>query len=95
MNSLPKLTKKHQEEIRAWFDTLGRRIFSQKDAEEILVSNWDRWHLPLNMRMTDLFDYFIKNSELKKVVLSSPNYDKKYVRYTWREISVYQLRAYP
>jgi hypothetical protein len=37
MNSLPKLTKKHQEEIGAWFDTLGRRIFSRKDTEEILI----------------------------------------------------------
>ncbi|MEI9478260.1 MAG: hypothetical protein WCO26_17010 [Deltaproteobacteria bacterium] len=91
MNSIPKLTKTHQEEIAAWFDALGRRIFSQKDAEEILISSWDRWHLPLNIRMADLFDYLIKNSELKKVVLNSPNYDKKHVRYTWREISVYQL----
>jgi hypothetical protein len=54
-------------------------------------SKWGLWHLPLYMRMPDLLDHLIKNSELKKIVLKSPNYDKEYVRYAWREISVYQL----
>jgi len=91
MNSLPRLSKKHQEQIAACFDTLDTRIYSQRGIEEILASNWGPWHLPLYMRMPDLFDHLIKNSELKKVVLKSPNYDKEYVRYAWREISVYQL----
>jgi hypothetical protein len=91
MKSLPSLRKKHQEQIAACFDTLGMRIYSQKGIEEILASNWDLWQLPLSMRMPGFLDHLIKNSELKKVVLKSPNYDKEYVRYAWREISVYQL----
>jgi len=91
MNSLHKLTKKHYEEISSCFDTMGTKIYSQRGIEEFLASNWDLWGLPLNMRMPDLLDNLIKNSELKEVVLKSPNYDKEYVRYAWREISVYKL----
>ena len=91
MNSLPRLSKKHQEQIAACLDILDTRIYSQREIEEILASKWGLWHLPLYMRMPDLLDHLIENSELKKVVLKSPNYDKEYVRYAWREISVYQL----
>jgi len=91
MKSLPRLTQKHHEQIAACFDTLDRKIFSQKDVEEILIGNWDRWHLPFNVMVPDLLDHLTKNLELKKVVLKSPNYDKEYVRYAWREISIYQL----
>jgi hypothetical protein len=91
MNRLPRLSKKHQKEIAACFDTLGTNIYSPRGIEEIFASNWDLWYLPPRATMPDLLDHLIKNSELKKVVLNSPNYDKKYVRYAWREISVYQL----
>ncbi len=91
MDSLHKLTQKHQKEIKAYFDTLNRRIYSQREIEEILARNWEQWRLPLNIGVPNLLDYLIKNSELKKIVLKSQNYDKEYVRYVWREISVYQI----
>jgi hypothetical protein len=91
MSSLPKLIKKHQEEIKACFDSKGTKIYSLKGIEEIFSSNWNQWYLPRNIRMNDLVEHFIKNSALKEVILKSPNYDKKYVRYAWGEISVYQL----
>ena len=88
MNSL---TEKHLEEISGYFDALGTKIYSLKDIEEILTSKRDLLQLPRNIRRADLLDYLIKNLKLKEIVLSSPNYDRKYVRYVWREISVYQL----
>jgi len=67
------------------------KIYSSREIEEIFTNNWYLWHLPRRMRMPDLLSHLIKNSELREIVLTSPNYDKKYVRYAWREISVYQL----
>jgi len=85
------LTKKQQQEIKTHFETLGTKIHFKRDIEEILISNWDLWDLPRNMRMADLLDHLIKAFELKEIVLNSPNYNKRYVRYAWRKISVYQL----
>lgn len=70
---------------------MGAKIYSPRDIEQIFTRNWDLWHLPLNIGMADLLDHLIKNLELKRVILSSPNYDMNYVRYAWREISVHQL----
>jgi len=75
------LTKKHHEAIKAYFDILGAQIYSQKSIEEILIKNWPQWQLPRDMRMAEFLNQLIKNSELKEVVLKSPNYDKEYVRY--------------
>ena len=91
MNSLSKLTKKHHEEIKAYFDIKGTKIYSLREIEEIFSSNWNQWHLPRNMRRNDLMEYFIKNSEIDEIILKSPNYDKQYIRYAWGKISVYQL----
>jgi len=88
---LNQLIDKQHQEIRAHFDTLGMKIYSSREIEEIFTNNWYLWHLPRRMRMPDLLSHLIKNSELREIVLTSPNYDKKYVRYAWREISVYQL----
>lgn len=91
MNPLPRISKKHRQEIAACFEIMGTKIYSPKGIEEIFSSNWDQWHLPPNMRMDNLLNHLIKNSKLKEVVLKSPNYDKEYVRYAWKEMSVYQL----
>ena len=77
MKSLPRLSKKHQEQIAACLDILDTRIYSQREIEEILATKWDLWHLPLSIRIPDFLDHLIENSELKKVVLRSPNYDKE------------------
>jgi hypothetical protein len=66
MNSLPRLSKKHQEQIAACLDILDTRIYSQREIEEILVRNWEQWRLPLNVGIPNLLDYLIKNLELKK-----------------------------
>ena len=85
------LGKNQQQEIKTYFETLGMKVYSQGDIQGILISNWDQWHLPRNMRMGDLLDHLIKDLELKEVSVTSPNYDKKYIRYAWGEISVYPL----
>jgi len=85
------LTKEHHEKIKAYFDALDTKIYSQKKLEEILRNIWSQWHFPNKIGVEKLFAQLIKNSELKEIVLESPNYDKKYVRYTWGEISLYQL----
>jgi hypothetical protein len=88
---LNPLTAKQQQEIKTHLDTLGTKIYSPRRIEEIFASNWDLWRLPPRMRMPDLLTHLIENSELREIVLTSPNYDKKYVRYAWGEVSVYQL----
>jgi len=85
------LTKKQQQEIKAHFEKLGAKIYSLRDIEEILKSNLDLWYFPRSIWGADFFGHLIKNLGLKEVVLTSQNYNKKYVRYAWREIPVYDL----
>ncbi|MCX5801502.1 MAG: hypothetical protein NTX17_08965 [Candidatus Eisenbacteria bacterium] len=85
------LTKKHHLEIKTYFDSVDARIYTQKDIRQILASKRILWQLPGKIGVAEFLDHLIKNSELKKIVLNSPDYDKKYIRYAWREISAYQL----
>jgi predicted transcriptional regulator of viral defense system len=85
------LTQEQQQRIRVYFETLGTKIYSRRDIEEILTYNRGLWDLPRNIRMPDLLDHVVRHLALKKIILTSPNYDRKYVRYAWGEISVYQL----
>ena len=85
------LTEEQQQEINTHFETLGTQIYSRREIEKILMNNWDLWSLPKNIRMADLLDHLIRNLKFKELALTSPNYDKKYLRYAWREISVYHL----
>jgi predicted transcriptional regulator of viral defense system len=85
------LTQNQQQEIKTYFGTLGRKIYSQAAIEGILTTKWNQWHLPRNISMSELLEHLINDLELKEVRVTSPNYNKKYVRYAWKEIPIYQL----
>ena len=85
------LTEKQQQEIKAHFEKLGAKIYSRRDIEEIFVNSLGLLYFPRNIWGDDFFGHLIKKLGLKEVVLTSPNYNKKYVRYAWREIPLYHL----
>jgi hypothetical protein len=85
------LTRKQQQAIKAHFEKLGVKIYSLRDIQEVFVNNLELSYFPRSIWGGDFFRPLIKNLGLKEVILTSPNYNKRYVRYAWREIPVYHL----
>jgi len=85
------LIKKAQENIEAFFDTLETNLFLKKDVRNILRNNRMQWHLPESLKLDGLVNYLMEVSKLKRIVLVSPNYDKTYTRFAWKNISPYRL----
>ena len=85
-----KLSPDSQQKIRKYFNKLSKKIFLKKDLDQIINMNYQLWELP----SYDIDNYIdcLKKIELREIILSSPNYDKKFTRFAWGEKAhVYEL----
>ncbi len=82
--------KQAEKGIKAYFTKLDRKILFKKDIGNILweeSSNWDLTNLSVQKFIDQL-----KKLQLKEIVLSSPTYEKSYIRYIWgKKVPLYSL----
>lgn len=82
--------KQAEKGIKAYFKKLDGKILFKKDIGNILweeSSNWDLTNLSVQKFIDQL-----KKLQLKEIVLSSPTYEKSYIRYIWgKKVPLYSL----
>lgn len=72
------------------FDESPTQVYNAKGLASILQQNRDFWRLTQATRVDDFIDFLTRKSRLREVRLTSDRYTG-FVRYSWGEVSPYQI----
>jgi predicted transcriptional regulator of viral defense system len=78
-----------KQDIFAFFEKLGKRVFSAEEIREILEEYRGFWRLPKSLSVFGFILLLIKEVKLKEIELNFPS--SRVVRYTWGDVSIYEL----
>jgi hypothetical protein len=76
--------------IQEYLESLGKRVYTVAEINEVLVKHRSEWQLPLNTTRGKFIEFLLKRSKLRKVVFTSPVYTPL-ERYAWGDVSPYLL----
>jgi hypothetical protein len=77
-------------DIVGLFDESSTRVYTKTDPASILQQNRGFWRLTQSTRVEHFIDFLTEKSRLRQVSLTSDGYPG-FVRYTWGEVSAYQV----
>jgi len=86
--STQRLTIAKTDIVRA-FEDFPSKVLTLGDIERLLIVNRQFWRLAKSTTTPDFVDYLLKKTKLKLVELKFPH--KRELRFTWGDVSVYQL----
>ena len=74
---------------RAAFDDADTRVFAPRALSNFVTQRRDEWNVSKETPNDAIIEALIKQIELEKILVRSPNYDDTITRYVWRNPSPY------
>ena len=86
------LIKIAKADIEAYFEKSPHKVFLKKDLGKIFNENRQFWRLTQSMTTEKFVAELLQITQLKKISLFAPNYDKTLIRYSWGDNpSIYEI----
>jgi predicted transcriptional regulator of viral defense system len=76
-------------DITKFFDKYPSKILTRSNIEQILSENKSFWRLGKSITVNKFVQLMIDEAKLKEIKFEFPN--RKILRYTWEEVSTYEL----
>jgi len=85
--------KEAQAKIVAALDEDGRRVFSPQDLIQLLDDHREDWWILSGITKKDFIHYLEQELEMRKLVLTGPTHQQKFIRYLWRDPSPIEVAS--
>jgi predicted transcriptional regulator of viral defense system len=78
-------------DIFTLFDGSPQKVYSQAQLAKILEEHRGNWRLAGRTTVAEFIAFLERQGNLKANEFRAPNYDRKTIRYSWGEASIYEL----